>query len=250
MALDVGTGTVFDTSGGSKSGNDCPGATQTPGYAGDRRHPVAQAYADEALGSGSDGFTVRPSPQDGSKKRKWTGMEDVQHRWLTATTKEIVLDRCVWALHCQYGQSRSLDEGHVGRLQAILDERPPTAPVRVSVWENTADRQYCSRSGQHIGGVVKKIRDERDTHGWARQRWHTHVCTDVLKCETPLWQRQRVAGGSNAGTSRHRTTGSGEHLRQVLKLKSEPDLGVHGRMLRAPEHYGLNVRGTSPVCVH
>ena len=40
MALDVGTGTVFDTSGGSKSGNDCPGATETTGYAGDRRHPV------------------------------------------------------------------------------------------------------------------------------------------------------------------------------------------------------------------
>ena len=87
--------------------------------------------------SGSDGFTVRPSLEAGSKKRKWTGMEEVQHRWLTGTTKEIELDWCAWDLHCQYGQTRSLDQGYVGRLKAILEERPPTAPVRVSVWENT-----------------------------------------------------------------------------------------------------------------
>jgi hypothetical protein len=249
MALALGTGAVFDTSAGFKSGDDCPGATQTTGDAGDRRHAVAQAHADEAVESGSDGFTVRPSLEAGSKKRKWTGTEEVQHHWLTATTKEIELDWCVWDLHCQYGQTRSLHQGYVGRLKAILEERPPTAPVRVSVWENTADRQYYSRSGLHIGGAVKNIRDERDKHGWAPQRRHTHVCTDVLKCETPLRQRQRVAGASNAGTSRHRTTGNGEHLRQVLKLKSEPDLGVHGRILGAPGQYGLNVTGTSPVCV-
>ena len=88
------------------------------------------------------------------------------------------------------------------------------------------------------------------------QRWHTHVAADVLRFETPLAQRQLVAGASNASTPLHRTTSTPLHrttsiaecLRQVLKLESEPDLAVHDRILRAVEQCGLNVTGTSPVC--
>ena len=81
----------------------------------------------------------------GSKKRKWIGTEEVQGR------NQIELHRCTWDVQCQYGQTRCIGQGYVVRLKAILEERPTTAPVRVSVWENTADRQYYSRSGLHVG---------------------------------------------------------------------------------------------------
>ena len=57
------------------------------------------------------------------------------------------------------------------------------------------------------------------------QRWHTHVDADVLKFETPLWQRQLVAVASNASTRLHRTTSIAECLCQVLKLESEARSG-------------------------
>ena len=122
-------------------------------------------------------------------------------------------------------------------------------PLRVSLWENTADRKFYFLSGQHIGRAVKKIRDERESQGLGVQRWHTRVAADVLRFDTPLAQRQLVAGASNASTRLHRTTSIAECLRQVLKLESEPDLAVHDRILRAVEQCGLNVTGTSPVCI-
>ena len=84
---------------------------------------------------------------------------------LTATNKNIELDPCAWDLQCQYGQTRSLDEGHMAWLKASLEERPLTAPLRVSLWENTADRKHYFLSGQHIGRAVKKIREERESRG-------------------------------------------------------------------------------------
>ena len=113
----------------------------------------------------------------------------------------------------------------VARLKASLEERPPTAPLRVSLWENTADWKYYFLSGQHIGRAVKKIREEHESQGLGVQRWHTHVDADVLKFQTPLWQRQLMAGASNASTRLHRTTSIAECLRQVLKLQSEARFG-------------------------
>ena len=49
----------------------------------------------------------------------------------------------------------------VARLKASLEERPPTAPLRVSLWENTANRKYYFLSGQHIGRAVKKSMNPR-----------------------------------------------------------------------------------------
>ena len=91
---------------------------------------------------------------------------------------------------------------------------------------------------------MKKIREECVSQGLGVQRWHTHVAFNVLKFETPLWQRQLVAGASNASTRLHRTISIAECLRQVLKLESEPDLAVHARILRAVEQCGLNITGT------
>jgi hypothetical protein len=62
------------------------------------------------------------------------------------------------------------------------------APLRVSLWENTADWKYYFLSGQHIGRAVKKIREEHESQGLGLQRWHTQVDADVLKFETPLWR--------------------------------------------------------------
>jgi hypothetical protein len=200
------------------------------------------------MGSGGEEPSATQALEAGLKKRKWQGTEEVQRKWLTSTNKEIELDRCAWDLQCQFGQTRALDEAHVSRLKASLEERPPTAPLRVTLWENTADRKFYFLSGQHIGRAVKKIREAREAQGLGVQRWHTHVAADVLRFETPVAQRQLVAGASNASTRLHRTTSIAECLRQVLKLECEPDLAVHDRILRAVEQCGLNVIGTSPVC--
>ena len=76
------------------------------------------------------------------------------------------------------------------------------APLRVSLWENTADWKYHFLSGQHIGRAVKKIPEGHESQGLGVQRWHTYVDADVLKFQTPLWQRQLMAGTSNASTER------------------------------------------------
>ena len=66
----------------------------------------------------------------------------------------------------------------MARLKASLEERPPTAPLRVSLWENTADRKFYFLSGQHIGQAVKKIRDERENP-------KASVCSGGI----PMWRR-------------------------------------------------------------
>jgi hypothetical protein len=243
MALDLGTEPIFESS--ESGGEDPVGPTAERATA---RQSAAEA--DVGTESGGEEMTATQAAEGALKRRKWTGTEEVQRKWLTSTAKDIEIDRCAWDLQLCYGQTRALDEGHVMRLKASLEERPPTAPVRVCLWENSADRKFYFLSGQHIGRAVKKIREDRETQGVGLQRWHTHVCADVLKFETPLWQRQLMAGASNASTRLHRSTSIAECLRQVVKLEVDPELAVHDRILRAVEQCGLNVTGTSPVCNH
>ena len=245
MALDLGTEPIFDSP--SESGGDA--AVGKPTGRPDARHPAADPEEhDVAMVSGGEEVTATQAAEGALKKHKWTGTEEMQREWLTSTAKDIEIGRCAWDLQLLYGQSRALDEGHVARLKASLEKRPPRASVRVCLWENSADRKSYVLSGQHIGRAVKKIREDRETQCLGLQRWHTHVCADVLKFETPLWQRQLMASASNASTRLHRTTSIAECLRQMLE--AEPELAVHDRILRAVEQCGLNVTGTSPVCVH
>jgi hypothetical protein len=242
MALDLGTEPIFEST--SESGGDEPAGP--PAERAAARRPADEA--DVGTESGGEEMTATQAAEGALKRRKWTGTEEVQRKWLISTAKDIELDRCAWDLQLCHGQTRALDEGHVARLKASLEERPPTAPVRVCLWENSADRKFYFLSGQHIGRAVKKIREDRETQGLGLQRWHTHVCADVLKFETPLWQRQLMAGASNASTRLHRSTTIAECLRQVVKLEADPELAVHDRILRAVVQCGLNVTGTSPVC--
>ena len=157
--MDLGTDPIFE--GSSESGGDEPPARQPTGEAVARRPAAPPEDADAGMESGGDDPSATQAQEVGLKKRKWQGTEEVQRKWLTATNKDIELDRCAWDLQCQYGQTRALGESHVARLKASLEERPPTAPLRVSLWENTADRKYYFLNGQHIWRAVKKIREER-----------------------------------------------------------------------------------------
>ena len=154
--MDLGTDPIWE--GSSESGGEQPPARQPAGDPPASRPATQPEDADVVMESGGEDPSPTQALEAGLKKRKWQGTEEVQRKWLTATNKDIELDRCAWDLQCQYGQTRALGEGHVARLKASLEERPPTAPLRVSLWENTADRKYYFLSGQHIGPAVKEIR--------------------------------------------------------------------------------------------
>ena len=145
MLGDLGTEPIFE--GSSESGGGDPPARQPAGKPAARRDVAPPADVDAGMESGGEEPSATQALEAGLKKRKWQGTEEVQRKWLTATNKDIELDRCAWDLQCQFGQTRALDEAHVTRLKASLEERPPTAPLRVTLWENTADRKYYFLSG-------------------------------------------------------------------------------------------------------
>ena len=119
MALDLGTEPIFDSP--SESGGDA--AVGKPTGRPDARHPAADPEEhDVAMVSGGEEVTATQAAEGALKKHKWTGMEEMQRKWLTSTAKDIEIGRCAWDLQLLYGQSRALDEGHVARLKASLEK--------------------------------------------------------------------------------------------------------------------------------
>lgn len=157
------------------------------------------------------------------------------------------MERLAWDLRCEHGQTQPVDEAHVNNLVESLKVRPPTAPIRVTAWRNEADGKLYLLSGQHLTKAVSKLRQEREQQGLQLEHWHKVVEADILKFETPLWQRQIAAGASNASTRLHRGASLTECLRLILKMEGDKSLQLSEKICRAVEQCGLNAPNATAV---
>ena len=89
---DLGTDPIFEDS--SESGGDGPPPRQPAGAPAARRPATQTEDADAGMESGGEDPSATQALEAGLKKRKWQGTEEVQRKWLTATNKDIELDRC------------------------------------------------------------------------------------------------------------------------------------------------------------
>ena len=236
---DLGTEPIFE--GSSESGGEGPPAKQPAGKPAARRPDPPPEDVDAGMQSGGEDPSPTQALEAGLKKRKWQGTEMADCHQQGHRAGPVCLGPPV-PVRANPGPRRGPRRPSEGQPRGAA---PKSAIACVPVGEHRRPEVLLPQwpthwpcgeedpGGKGIAGV---------------QRWHTHVAADVLKFETPLAQRQLVAGASDASTRLHRTTSIAECLRQVLKLESEPDLAVHDRILRAVEQCGLNVTGTSPVC--
>ena len=101
MLGDLGTDPIFE--GSSESGGEDPPARPTAGKPAARRPDPPPEDVDAGMQSGGEEPSATQALEAGLKKRKWQGTEEVQRKWLTATNKDIDLDRVlgtsvsVWA---------------------------------------------------------------------------------------------------------------------------------------------------------
>jgi hypothetical protein len=153
---------------------------------------AAAASADEAVAGAA-------TQQEASlKKRKWRGTDEINRMWFKSVGTEVELDRLSWDLKQGFRQTRPLDDQHVQKLCESLRSRPPTAPIRCTLWENVTERRLYILAGQHICRAVAKVRDERLQQGLRLEKWHQVVNADIMKADTPLHHRRTIAGASNA----------------------------------------------------
>ena len=150
-------------------------------------------------------------------------------------------------MRIEYGQSSAIDDAHVGKLMESLSLRPPREPIKVTVWENEADKKFYILSGQHISMAIKKLRDQREKAGLALDEFHKVVRADVLKFLTPISLRKIVSGSENASSRVMRETTVSECLKNFMAGKSGDE--VHDRVTRAVEQPGLNIDTSNPVCL-
>ena len=211
-------------------------------------HGQPQAEEDVA-GSDADDQAVNlrsGAESPGFKRKPWDGTVDINNRWFAAIGKELGVERLAWDHNLQFGQSRTLDDQHVVELMDSLTLRPPREALKVTVWENNADRKFYLLAGQHLARAIQRLRDERLSKGLKIERWMSVVRADVLKFNTPVDIRRTVAGQENASTKLARVTTVSECIRLFLMDQSEAPL--HNRIVKAVEQAGLNVGTVSPVC--
>ena len=112
----------------------------------------------------------------------------------------------------EFGQTRMLNEKHMLNLMESLQERPPLCNLKLTVWENSAERKYYVLAGQHLAKALMKLREDREKNGLQLARWQKFVTADIMKFDTPLEDRRIIAGAQNASTRLHRTTTVAECL--------------------------------------
>ena len=240
---DLGTDPIFES--GASTGGETPERRRQP------EPDVEEHSADEAAVAASADEAVggTATQQEASlKKRKWRGTDEINRMWFKSVGAEVELDCLSWDLKQEFGQTRPLDDQYVQKLCESLRSRPPTAPIRCTLWENVTERRLYILAGQHICRPVAKVRDERLQQGLRLEKWHQVVQADIMKADTPLQHRRTIAGASNASARLQRTTGITECIKQILRLETEPDMNLNDRILTAVENCGLNAPSSTPVC--
>ena len=172
------------------------------------------------------------------KQSQWRGTTDINAKYFKSIGKEVPLDKLAWDLRLEHGQSRTVDDKHVQQLVVSLQLRPPREPLKITVWENEADRRLYVLAGQHLSRAVQQIRDDRDSQGLKVEHWQKTVRADILMYSTPISVRRIVAGQENASTKIHRATTVSECIR-LFQMDRSGD-SFQERVVRAVEQAGLN----------
>ena len=242
ILADLGTEAIVES--GAETGGETPERRRV------REREEEEHSADEAAvaASADEAVGATQTQQEASlKKRKWRGTDDINRVWFKSVGTDVELDRLSWDLKQEFGQTRPLDDQHVQKLCESLRSRPPTAPIRCTLWENVTERRLYILAGQHICRAVAKVRDERLQQGLRLERWHQVVNADIMKADTPIQHRRTIAGASNASARLQRTTGITECIKQILRLETGPDMNINDRILTAVENCGLNAASSTPV---
>jgi hypothetical protein len=120
---------------------------------------------------------------------------DVTGNHVLYESKIIPIDALEYDTLARQGQPRALtEEGVAKRLKAIKANKP-SAPVRVTVWLHRPDEErYLVLGGQHTCRALRCYRDELTLEGLPVPDWCSVVDAKVLRTDTDLDTRERLAG--------------------------------------------------------
>ena len=98
-------------------------------------------------------------------------------------------------LEAREGQPRRLSESGVKTRLAAMRANLPTTPAEVLLWLRNphADRYVCL-GGQHTLKATLTLRDDAIRRGEPLQQWMTHVSATVIRPDTPIEVREKLAG--------------------------------------------------------
>ena len=154
------------------SGDESPVKYITEDEAESPKAPPARSPRKEAQAEGQpEEFDPRPTQvtQDQPQRKEpkapplqWSSLKDINSQWFSAIGKEVAMDKLAWDSRVEFGQARPLDDQHVLKIVESMRLRPPREPIKVTLWENQADKKYYILSGQHVSKAVFKIREERE----------------------------------------------------------------------------------------
>ena len=95
----------------------------------------------------------------------------------------------------KHGQIRRINWDDVARKAIFNQFSQPSGPFLCTLWEDAKGQLWCI-SGQHTIVAIEQCAQERQKQGLQLEEWHNVVHADILKYDTPLMIRRKIAGHS------------------------------------------------------
>ena len=99
----------------------------------------------------------------------------------------------------KYGQIRKINWDDVAQKAQFNITSQPSGPFQCTLWEDAKGDLWCI-SGQHTILAIGQCVKERQAAGLLLQEWHNIVHADILRYNTPLMIRRKIAGHSRERT--------------------------------------------------
>ena len=112
----------------------------------------------------------------------------------TVERKNIKIDK-----EKKHGQIRKINWNDVASKAKFNQVSRPSGPFLCTLWEDAKGELWCI-SGQHTVLAIEECVKERRAQGLSLEEWHNVVHADILRYDTPLMIRRKIAGHSQERT--------------------------------------------------
>ena len=99
----------------------------------------------------------------------------------------------------KYGQIRKINWDDVAQKAQFNITSQPSGPFQCTLWEDAKGDLWCI-SGQHTILAIGQCVSKRTKEGLVLEEWHNIVHADILRYNTPLMIRRKIAGHSQERT--------------------------------------------------